>query len=187
MAGKKSKGEIEAIRGEVRSLTEAVWALREQVSFNGAAAAAVASPTRAITGADANGEPGNVTIGGAVVAPGAGVSMQWDVDVPIETMLADDTTGAVRLFAAIGHRQRLALLTSLIANPSTVADLVATLDLGTTGAAYHHLNVLQAAGLVTQAQRGIFSVPPAQAAVVISILAGTHVALATVVSPLNAG
>jgi DNA-binding transcriptional ArsR family regulator len=40
--------------------------------------------------------------------------------------------------------------------PTSAGELVESLSLGTTGAAYHHLNVLQAAGFVTQVQRGLF-------------------------------
>ena len=46
------------------------------------------------------------------------------------------------------------------------------LDLGTTGAAYHHLNVLQSADLVTQEGRGVFVVQPHRVSAIFSILAG---------------
>ena len=43
MAGKKVRSEIETMRGELRGLSEAVWALRDQVTFEAATAAATLS------------------------------------------------------------------------------------------------------------------------------------------------
>jgi len=39
------------------------------------------------------------------------------------------------LLAAIGHRQRIAILKTILNQPCSAADLVSTLNLGTTGAA----------------------------------------------------
>jgi len=179
MAGKKSKAGLEGIRTDVRSLTEAVWALRDQVSFNGAAAAGAASSKRTSPDQDITVDRGTVSVQGSVMA--GGVTATWQCSVSAtDSLSSDDQT--VRVLAAMGHRQRLAILATLIDSPSTVADLVANLALGTTGAAYHHLNVLQAAGLVTQVTRGNFTVAPDQAGVIVSILVGSQVAESVSVS-----
>ncbi len=170
MAGKKAKGDLDAIRSEVRTLSEAVWALRDQVTLNGTAAAVsngVASPPATPITA----ERGAISVAGSIDDPTSGLSVSWSFDGPASAALTGDPERTVRVLAGLGHRQRLAIVTSLLAAPSTVADLVTSLDLGTTGAAYHHLNVLQAANLVTQASRGVFSVPPAEIGLILSILA----------------
>ena len=78
-------------------------------------------------------------------------------------------TPATRL-AAIGHRQRLSILLSLLQQPASVSDLVSSLELGTTGAAYHHLKALQGAGLVMQQERGMFEIAAEQIGFVIGAL-----------------
>ena len=49
--------------------------------------------------------------------------------------------------------------------------MVSSLELGTTGAAYHHLKALQGAGLVVQQERGVFEIAPDQVGFVIGVLA----------------
>lgn len=182
MAGKKVKNDLDGIRAELRTLSEAVWALRDQVTFHNAAAAAVANPNRPRSG-NAASDPGTPAAGtGTVVARGTvqnGATSQeyrWDFEGPVDDVLAIDDESTARVLAAIGHRQRLAILKRILGTPSTAADLVTGLELGTTGAAYHHLNVLQAAELVTQAARGVFSVPPHRVSALVAIFAGLHAA-----------
>ncbi len=185
MAGKKAKGELDAIRSEVRTLSEAVWALRDQVSLNGAAAAvtsSIATPAGTVPAA----ERGIISLIGALDDPTSDLTVAWSFNGDANAALDGDHQQAVRVLAGLGHRQRLAIVTTLIVTPVTVAELVARLDLGTTGAAYHHLNVLQAAGLVTQATRGVFSVPPAEAGLVLSVLAAVNAAAGASTSPLAA-
>ena len=45
MANKKTKNQIDSIRDDLTALTEAVWALRDQLTFEVAAAAAARSAT----------------------------------------------------------------------------------------------------------------------------------------------
>jgi DNA-binding transcriptional ArsR family regulator len=186
MAGKKAKGELDAIRSEVRTLSEAVWALREQVSLNGAAVAvtnSIATPA----GTALTAERGTISLTGTLDDPTSELTVAWSFDGDANAALDGDHQQAVQILAGLGHRQRLAIVTTLIATPTTVTDLVARLNLGTTGAAYHHLNVLQAAGLVTQASRGVFSVPPAEAGLVLTVLAAVNAAAGASTAPLAAG
>jgi hypothetical protein len=161
MAGKKVRNEIDGIRAELRTLSEAVWALRDKVTFHNAAAAAVANPNhpkrKSAAGESEPQGAGTVISRGAVVDEVTGREIRWTFDGSIEEVLAIDDESTARVLAAVGHRQRLAILKRILASPSTVADLVADLELGTTGAAYHHLNVLQAANLATQATRGVLA------------------------------
>lgn len=183
MAGKKVKSEVEGLRGDIQSLAEAVWALRDQVTVQSVAAAAAQRPGNGAPtiAADHGGELGSVVSRGAVQVAGSDQEIRWDVDLSLETALAVDNAAAAQVLAAIGHRQRLAIVKTLLLAPTTAAELVSALDLGTTGAAYHHLNVLQGSGLVTQTGRGVFTIEPAQISSVVTILTGIAGAPAAVV------
>ena len=118
---------------------------------------------------------GHVTLQGRFsVRPEAGPhrDYRWLLnEEPIEKILASNVEHHVRQLAAIGHHQRLAILMMLLAGPASANDVVTELAFGTTGAAYHHLNVLQSAGLVQQKQRGTFSLIPQQVPVLLIIIA----------------
>ncbi|MGN6033190.1 MAG: ArsR/SmtB family transcription factor [Thermomicrobiales bacterium] len=182
MAGKKSKSDLESFRGELTELTEAIYALREQVRAESAAVAAATGITPSMNGsspsrpaADPLGE-GDLVLRGSVrlaSAGGAGgLAVEWSSeDLNLDRVAGQASDDLAKVLAAIGHRQRLAILVAMLSGPRSAADLVGSLDLGTTGAAYHHLNVLVGAGLVTQAERGVFSVAPDRIAMVLTILA----------------
>lgn len=195
MAGKKVKNEVEGIRNELQNLSEAVWALREHVTIQTAAAAASTSRT---PGPPHNGVPidspvadialdlevtgearGTVVTRGVVRNAAGGREYRWDFEANAGALLAIDDDQASRLLAAIGHRQRLAILKMILDQPTTASELVSALDLGTTGAAYHHLNVLQAADLVTQEGRGVFVVRPHRVSAIFTMFAGIESASST--------
>jgi hypothetical protein len=180
MAGKKIKSEVEGIRNELQNLSEAVWALRERVTVQGVVVAAsipnqLAQSTPAIEIArdleQLDGR-GMVVSRGVVRDSSGSREYRWDQQGNVETLLSQDDDMASRLLAAIGHRQRLAILKAILNKPTTAAVLVSTLDLGTTGAAYHHLHVLQSADLITQENRGVFVVQPHRVSAIYAILAG---------------
>ena len=177
MAGKKVKNEVEGVRLELQSLSEAVWALRDHVKVQLAAAAAAngqsrSGPEVAADLAERGEDRGIVVTRGAVRNASGSHEYRWDLETDAATLLAIDDGDAAQLLAAIGHRQRLAIIKSIIDAPTTAAELVTSLELGTTGAAYHHLNVLQAANLVVQESRGLFSIAPDRVSAVLAIFAG---------------
>lgn len=166
MAGKKSKNDIESIRGELKELTEAVWAMRDQVTTNAAANSATQSGSNLSSNtavsdlqqsAEHRNEGGIVSSFGYYESPDNSGTLRWALnEATVSDLSRVDTGSAASTLAAVGHPQRLAILGAILNKPSSAGELVETLSLGTTGAAYHHLNVLQAAGFVTQMQRGIF-------------------------------
>lgn len=187
MAGKKVKGEVEGIRAELQHLSEAVWALREHVTIQTAAAAAASPVQPRITALKAF-EPGGdgrgtVVLRGVMHDAAGRREYRWDAESTVDELLATDDDRAARLLAAIGHRQRLAILKLVLDTPTTAAGLVTALELGTTGAAYHHLNVLQAADLVIQEGRGLFAVRPERVAAIFAMLAGIETAAALTTAP----
>jgi DNA-binding transcriptional ArsR family regulator len=181
MAGKKVKNEVESIRNELLNLSEAVWALRELVTVQSAVAAArtpgtssrssTASGSRSGLSIDGDGQ-GSIVSQGVVRDANGAREYRWDLETNTTNLLAIDDETAAQLLAAIGHPQRLAILKTILDTPTSASDLVERLDLGTTGAAYHHLKVLQAADVVTTESRGVFVVQPYRVSAIFSILAG---------------
>jgi DNA-binding transcriptional ArsR family regulator len=176
MSGKKGKSEIEGIRTELRTLAEAVWALRNQVSFEAATAAANGLAARAayrpaVDLIEAEGR-GMVATRGMARSANHDQEVTWELEVGLDSLLTADTDGPAKELSAIGHPQRLAIVKTLLNGPSTAAALVTDLELGTTGAAYHHLNVLQGAGLVSQASRGVFELSVERTGAMLTVLAG---------------
>lgn len=180
MANKKLQKSIDTVKGDVRELVEAFWAFREEVMTQQAVSAAEqqsASPREGVSDAPrlaAEGSAGALRIVGYYEMPdGAGgrVAHQWSLeDYPVEQTLSLPVEDAAKVLAAIGHKQRLGIVLMLLRCPATASDMVQALSLGTTGAAYHHLNVLQGSGLIEQAQRGVFSIVPEQVPSLLTIL-----------------
>ena len=181
MAAKKIRNELESVRSDIRELAQAVWALRDELTAERAVAAAERQRARAAHPDDGPIERGTRAAGGGSIsltgtfAPEhdeAGRGVHWSLrEQPVAELASGPTEARAQVLAAIGHRQRLAILLQLLTRPATAAELVRALTLGTTGAAYHHLNVLQAAGLVEQRQRGRFAVTPMRIPLLVTILA----------------
>lgn len=191
MAGKKVKNEVESIRTELNELTEAIYALREYVRIESAATAASrianiapsAHPSR-IPGDRTGGEVTSSGFTRLTTSDDQPLTLQWSArEVTVATVMEDDSEQLARLLAAIGHRQRLAILKAILANPRSASELVSDLKLGTSGAAYHHLNVLQAADLVMQEDRGIFAIQPSRVGTLLSIMASPHIVTVTDTAP----
>lgn len=184
MAGKKTRRSLDSLRGDIQELAESFAAFRDLVATQQAAAAAerqqhshsekpVMSAYKS-RGANEDGA-GFITLEGHFDArpeTGSHRDYTWLLDrKPIEEVLAPNVVHLSQRLAAIGHPQRLSILLMLLNGPASANDVVAELSFGTTGAAYHHLNVLQSAGLVEQKERGTFSLIPQQAPVLLTILA----------------
>lgn len=167
MAGKKSKNEIEALKSDIKELAEAVWALRDKVNRDSAVTAAVSTTETPIDTdgtladlrqtAEASDAAGAVSAHGYYTLNRGERTIRWVLDAaPVQPLAADDIPGIATTLAAVAHPQRLAILDAILQAPTSASELVESLGLGTTGAAYHHLNVLQSAGFVTQMHRGVF-------------------------------
>jgi DNA-binding transcriptional ArsR family regulator len=181
--GKKTSKAIDKLRADVQGLSEAVWALKQHVGVEVAGEQAATGSTSgknktlerlAEKAVDAS-APGVISSFGSYVIPdGAGTlrTIQWQLEeIPAETVLPSDVEATAERISAVGHKLRLAILLQLLDQPKSASDLVTALALGTTGAAYHHLNVLQHAGFVVQQERGTYEIVPEQIAAVVGILA----------------
>jgi len=184
MCAKKARNEIDSLRGDVQSLSEAVWALRDHITVQSAAAGAAngaVPPANAYRlapdlaeRAGTNPKQGLVSTRGYFVDGTGSREYRWELERSAADLLVVNEDVVARILAAIGHRQRLLILKAILDKPSSAAELVTSLNLGTTGAAYHHLNVLQAADLVIQEGRGTFTVQPHRVSAIFAILAGVE-------------
>ncbi len=73
---------------------------------------------------------------------------------------------------ALGHKQRLDILRSVLKEPLTGTELVERLNMGTTGQLYHHIKALLGADLLIQEERGgKYSLPGRRALPVLLLFA----------------
>lgn len=186
MSTKKLQKSIDTVKGDVRELVEAFWALRDEMitqqattaaerHAHGALPAPATIPTN-LPEKNTGASSGHIQSFGYYEMPNDDGQQQvyrWALeDHPVEEVLALPVDDAAKVLAAIGHRQRLAIVLMLLQGRATASEMVGALSLGTTGAAYHHLNVLQGNGLVQQEQRGVFSIVPRRIPSLLTILGG---------------
>lgn len=141
MAAKKDKGGVEGLRMDVQALADAFWKFRDTVLTDVAVQQAEQQQS----------------------LPTQGIGGEW---IPPDDARVQRATA---LMGALAQPQRLRIVLMLVEAPTSVAAVVESLGLKTTGAAYHHLNVLINAGLVVQPERGTFALAP-EAAVEVNAL-----------------
>lgn len=81
---------------------------------------------------------------------------------------------AEKVLHCIGNSDRLNILLAILKKPMTVAELVTTCNLNTTGQAYHHMKPLLAADLIVEDvnNKGVYIVQPHKVQGIIMLLAG---------------
>lgn len=188
MGDKKTRKGLDTLRGDIQELTEAVADLRDKLATQQALSSAENESGRASTStplsdttreleahARAAHEKGSISAFGFFESSSDHETprvYRWSMeDRSMKDVLSGPITHFAHSLAAIGHPQRLNILLMLLSEPATANDVVTQLELGTTGAAYHHLNVLQAAGFVEQRHRGIFTIVPNKIPSLLTILA----------------
>lgn len=92
----------------------------------------------------------------------------------VSQLLELDGDKIAKILSALGHKQRLDILRSVLKEPLTGAELVERLNMGTTGQLYHHIKALLGADLLIQEERGgRYSLPGHRALPVLLLLAAT--------------
>jgi hypothetical protein len=180
-----SAKKLNAVKADIRELAEAVWALRDEVRTNEAFRAAelqsMDEPDEYLAEADVvlasmtlpPEFPGDDSMLGYYGSSDSQAGYRnAPEERPVEDLLGTTVDESARALAAIGQTQRLRIVLLLLKRPASASDLVRNLSLGTSGAAYHHLNVLKAAGLVQQDQWGDFSIVPGRIPGITLILKG---------------
>lgn len=87
---------------------------------------------------------------------------RWDPQQRNVSQLLDlDSDKGAKVLAALGNKQRLDILTTVLHGPLTGSEIVDQLNMGTTGQLYHHTKALLGADLLVQEERGgRYSLPP---------------------------
>jgi DNA gyrase subunit B len=92
----------------------------------------------------------------------------------VSQLLELDGDKAAKVLAALGQKQRLDILRSVLKEPLTGPELVERLNMGTTGQLYHHIKALLGADLLIQEERGgRYSLPAHRALPLLLLLAAT--------------
>jgi hypothetical protein len=113
-------------------------------------------------------DPGGVLYTGRVVT--AAGPVEWQFGVLVDDLLDRDWSLAASPLAALGNPVRLSILQLVIGGVSTVAELVAAGELGSSGQVYHHVNQLVSAGWLAPGARGQFSIPGERVVPLLAIL-----------------
>lgn len=102
-----------------------------------------------------------------------GNTLRWDPQQKdVAELLGLDAEKASKILGALGHKQRIDILRTLLVQPQTGAELVEGLQLGTTGQLYHHIKALLGADLLAQEERGgTYTVPRHRVLPVLLLLA----------------
>lgn len=89
-----------------------------------------------------------------------GIGYRWEPqERSTEQLIDTDSDKMSRVLAALGNKQRLDILRTLLKGPLSGAELVEQLQMGTTGQLYHHLKALLGANLVIQDKGGRYTIP----------------------------
>jgi DNA gyrase subunit B len=127
-----------------------------------------------VVGKDMDGGTGELYYSGRYNGGGA-AAVRWEPQTRSVAKLLDEEESSDRqakVLAALGHRQRLDILRSVLREPMSGPQLVDKLNMGTTGQLYHHLKALLAADLLQQEERGgVYAVPPKRALPLLLLLA----------------
>jgi DNA gyrase subunit B len=100
---------------------------------------------------------------------------RWDPQQRSVSRLLDlDGDKVAKVLAALGNKQRLDILTAVLKEPLTGAEIVEQLNMGTTGQLYHHTKALLGADLLIQEDRGgKYSLPPHRSLPLLLLLAAS--------------
>ncbi len=77
----------------------------------------------------------------------------------MQELLGLNSEKVAKVLAALGNKQRLDILRTVLNEPLTGAELVDRLNMGTTGQLYHHLKALIGANLLVQEPGGRYGFP----------------------------
>lgn len=105
------------------------------------------------------------------------IKYKWKAqEQQISSLLNQDGEKLAKILSALGNKQRLDILRSVLQEPVNGMDLVGRLHMGTTGQLYHHTKALMGADLLIQEERGgEYSLPAHRVLPVLLLLAGAAV------------
>jgi DNA gyrase subunit B len=101
------------------------------------------------------------------------IKYKWEAqEQQVSSLLNLDGEKMAKILSALGNKQRLDILRSVLKGPVSGTDLVEQLGMGTTGQLYHHIKALTGADLLIQEERGgEYSLPAHRVLPVLLLLA----------------
>nr|WP_028548856.1 ATP-binding protein [Paenibacillus sp. UNC451MF] len=101
---------------------------------------------------------------------------KWEAhEQQVSALLTQDGEKLAKILSALGNKQRLDILRSVLKGPASGNDLVEQLHMGTTGQLYHHMKALIGSDLLIQEERGgDYSLPPHRVLPVLLLLAAAN-------------
>ncbi|WP_426450150.1 ArsR family transcriptional regulator [Paenibacillus sp. S-38] len=149
------EAELDALKLQLEDLQRVVG----QMGADRIARRTVIEPDRAASGEGPEGFRTAGTDSGSLHYSGAYRSgeefIRWEPqERRVEELFGLDAEKAARILGAIGHKQRLDILRTVLQEPRTGGELVERLNMGTTGQLYHHIKALLGADLLVQEERG---------------------------------
>ncbi|MEK3915164.1 ATP-binding protein [Paenibacillus sp. FSL H7-0331] len=120
---------------------------------------------------EANGGSGRIYYSGQY--RNSTIKYKWEAqEQQISSLLNQDGEKLAKILSALGNKQRLDILRSVLQGPVNGTDLVERLHMGTTGQLYHHTKALMGADLLIQEERGgEYSLPAHRVLPVLLLLA----------------
>lgn len=88
----------------------------------------------------------------------------------VPDVLRMDASRLAVVLSAVASAPRIVLLRRLLAGDATRAELLQVLADASVGQLYHHIKELQAVGMISQPERGVFQVNPDRAVQVLALL-----------------
>lgn len=89
-----------------------------------------------------------------------GQEVRWEPqERRMQQLLEMNSDKAAKVLSALGNKQRLDILRSVLIEPLSGSELVERLNMGTTGQLYHHLKALLGADLLVQEPGGKYTIP----------------------------
>jgi hypothetical protein len=119
-------------------------------------------------------ETGATIFAGQVTLP-TNETYAWQVEAPLDSLLAADWMTAHTRMSALAHPVRLKILKALLVGQRDTQSLQALPDMGTTGQLYHHLKELESAGWIRQPRRGEYMVLAERVVPLLTILSACEV------------
>lgn len=120
---------------------------------------------------DRNPEGDVVLLAGSVTAPNGQVA-HWQMQATTDEYFSSDFAERADTLAALAHPVRLRILQRLLTDCTSVQDLLAAGEFGTSGQVYHHLRQLVSAGWLRAVGNGRYEVQVARIVPLLGILLG---------------
>lgn len=112
--------------------------------------------------------PGHVSYEGDAQVGERVYSYSWSR--PTSHIMEQAWDDPMKKLAASAHPLRGRILHHLLAEPATVATLVDSGVVSSTGTAYHHLAALDSAGWIEKSGHGLYSIKPARVVALLTLI-----------------